>query len=143
MDPAVTFAIGIASGVIVGAIGGWMAHVFALDRSANERRIADATERVDRCSEMVAARIAYAAAWHRGERWQPLKGERLTLERRHPLDVPAIVLDGAREWENYIDTERRLRHDTVTPAEARAQGIESAGADALALLAKLQTSIRE
>ena len=143
MDPATTFALGIASGVLVGAIGGWMAHVFALDRSADERRVADATERIDRCSAMVAARVAYAAMWHRGGRWQPLKDERLNLERRNPLDVPAIVLDGTQEWEHYVETERRLRHDTVTPREDRAKEIEAAGKGALALLATLRAKVRE
>lgn len=142
MDAA-AFVLGIASGVLIGGLVGWFGHIFALDRSATERRIADATERIDRCSAMVAARVAYAAMWHRGGRWQPLKEERLTLERRHPLDVPAVVIGGTEEWEHYLAVERRLRHDTATSPEERAKQIEDAGAPALRLLLKLRAKARE
>jgi uncharacterized protein (TIGR02391 family) len=110
--------------------------------AADERRIADATEQIDRCSAMVAARVAYAAMWHRGGRWQPLKEERLALERRHPLDLPPTVLEGMPAWDAYVETEKRLRHDTVTPREDRAKEIERAGAVVLRLLGTTRSNLR-
>ena len=141
MDP-IGFVLTIAASVLGGAIVGWFAHVYALDRSSDDRRIIDATERIDRCSAMVAARVAYAAAWHRGGRWQPLKEERLTLERRHPTDVPAIVVSGTEEWEQYVATETSLRHDKTTPPNERAKRIEDAGASVLGLLATMRATLR-
>ena len=110
--------------------------------AADERRIADATEQIDRCSAMVAARVAYAAMWHRGGRWQPLKEERLALERRYPLDVPPTVLEGVDVWDAYVDTEKRLRHDTATPREDRAKEIERAGATVLRHLGTMRKNLR-
>jgi hypothetical protein len=137
VDP-LGFVFTIAASILGGAIVGWFAHVYALDRSSDERRITDSTERIDRCSAMVAARVAYAAEWHRGGQWQPLKSERMTLERRHPTDVPAIVVGGTEEWEHYLAIETGLRHDKTTPPGDRARQIEKAGAAVLRLLATMR-----
>ena len=110
--------------------------------AVDERRITDATEQIDRCSAIVAARVAYAAMWHRGGRWQLLKEERLALERRHPLDMPPTVLEGVEVWDGYAETEKRLRYDTATPREDRAKEIERAGAAVLLHLGTMRKDLR-
>jgi hypothetical protein len=142
VDP-LAFALAIAVSVLGGAIVGWFGHIFAQDRSSNERRIVDATERIDRCSAMVAARVAYAAAWHRGDTsWHALKKERLALERRQPNDVPDIVLGGTEEWAEYLETEKLLRHDTTTSREQRATQIEASGAAVLRMFSGMRATVR-
>jgi hypothetical protein len=129
---------GVVGGLIVGAIGGWFGHRLTLQRSSSERRIQDSTERIDRTRDMVAARRAYAAAWHhQSSDWHALRAKRDELEVNYPLDLPANVLGGTDAWEAYVTIEKHMldvarqaqkeHRDDPADRNLRAKEIEDAG----------------
>ena len=104
-----TYVLGVASGLIVGLVGGWFAHRLTVSRARDERRIADDTAKIDRCREVFAAHIDHVIAYHRNaSNLRALKARREELEHRHPNETPEVFLDGTQEWEHYHATERRM-----------------------------------
>jgi hypothetical protein len=104
-----TYLLGVGSGLIVGLIVGWFGHRFSLQRSRDERRIADETARIERCAEMFAARVSYVVKFHKNDpTYCQSKARREELERAHPHDTPESILSSTPEWERYVTTERAM-----------------------------------
>jgi hypothetical protein len=88
VENLVTFVLGLVSG---GALG-WFGHVLSIRRAKVDRLVEDETARLERCREMIAARVRYVVAWHMGTNHRELLTRREELERRNPGDMPEALL---------------------------------------------------
>jgi hypothetical protein len=144
-----TLAIGAVPALLVGVVVGWYGHRLSLARDKTERRIADETERIDRCADIFSARWQYDTTWHRRghQAAEPLRVKRAELEHRHPNERPQVFLNGAAAWEAFFETEQAMVRDTraqpctMNVAE-RVRNIDAAAEGVHRLLAERRRQVR-
>jgi hypothetical protein len=141
------FALGTLSGLVVGLVGGWFAHILAGRRSKQDRRLTDETELLDRCGEVFNARVKYVIAFHRRDHYPERREEYLDVKRRFRWADPEVVLEGTPAWDEYMAAERTAKSDKdkvpKVPVDERVKNIEAASYVVVDALAKRRAEARK
>jgi hypothetical protein len=128
MDPASTL-LGAGLGLLTGLLLGWQSHALASRRDRENLEAVNELERLDRCSEVFAARAKYVVAYHTGRgahSYLPLRDVYKGLQRRYRYADPELVLKGTAVWADYRSAERAARDEETGTLAERVAAYEAA-----------------
>jgi hypothetical protein len=123
MDP-VTFSLGVASGLIVGGVGGWFGHVLTIRRTKQDRRLEDTLAALDLCVDVFNARVAFvlAAAFGGRDLIRTEKQEYMDLWHKHWRARPEDLVPPST-WEVWMEAEDAAKSKD-TPWEDRTRDLQ-------------------
>jgi hypothetical protein len=125
MDPVV-FSLGVASGLIVGGVGGWFGHSLTMRRTKQDRRLSDQIASLGLAMEIFNARVDYvhSAAFVGGAHSAQANERYLDLWRKQWHARPELLV-APDMWEVWMRAERGAQDKSV-PRHDRSEQIKDA-----------------
>jgi hypothetical protein len=104
VGPLLSFLFGVVLGIL--------AHRLTVGRSRQERRIADATERIDRCLDIFNAQVNRAVAYNLGDsgRARVINAHKELL-KRYPWAAPDKLLGDSAAYRHYNEVQHQAGLD--------------------------------
>ncbi len=142
MEQLLAPIVGFLFGVILGVLG----HRLTEARSRKERRIADETERIDRCLDIFNAEVNRTVAYNLGDSGRArVINSHNELLKRYPWATPAKVLADSAAYKHFSEVQHQAGIDVKArfgTGPARVAQIEEAAGPVIEELVALREHAR-